>query len=210
VREIEIATPSGPARAHLQKAKDPRGAVILGHGAGGGVGARDLQAAGEAAQAQSFTVALIEQPYRVAGKRSPVAAPQLDAAWEAVIDRLTGRELAGLALVFGGRSSGARVACRTAASGGAVGVLCLAFPLLPPGRASARKPPQSRLPELEAVEVPVLVIQGARDPFGMPSPAPQRTVVEVAGDHSLRSDLGAVRDAVSSWLAVLPVPASGH
>jgi predicted alpha/beta-hydrolase family hydrolase len=209
VREIEIATASGPARAYLQNAKDPRGAVILGHGAGGGVGARDLQAAGAAAKAQSFTLALIEQPYRVAGKRSPPAAPHLDAAWQAVIDGLTERELRGLPLVFGGRSSGARVACRTAASGGAIGVLCLAFPLVPPSRVSARKPPQSRLPELDAVEVPVLVVQGARDPFGMPPPGPQRAVVEVAGDHSLRSDLGAVRDAVSAWLARLPVPASG-
>ena len=209
MREIEIETQSGPARAHLQKANHPRGAVILGHGAGGGVGARDLQAAGEAAHAQSFTLALIEQPYRVAGKRSPAAAPQLDAAWAAVIERLAGRELGGLPLVFGGRSSGARVACRAAAAGGAIGVLCLAFPLLPPRRASARKPPQSRLAELDAVNVPVLVVQGARDPFGIPPPGPQRTVVEIAGDHSLRSDLGAVRDAVGAWLARLPVPASG-
>ena len=209
MRQIEIETPTGPARAHLQTARDPRGAMILGHGAGGGVGARDLQAAGEAAKAQSFTLALIEQPYRVAGRRSPAPAPQLDAAWAAVVERLSQRELGGLALVFGGRSSGARVACRAAASGGAVGVVCLAFPLLPPGRSSARKPPQSRLPELDAVDVPVLVVQGARDPFGMPPLTPQRTVIEVAGDHSLRTDLGAIRDAVSAWLARLPVPARG-
>ena len=209
MREIEIETPAGTARAHLQAADDPRGAVVLGHGAGGGVGARDLQAAGEAAQTQRFTLALIEQPYRVAGKRAPAPAPRLDAAWAAVIDRLAGRELAELPLVFGGRSLGARVACRAAAAGGAIGVLCLAFPLLPPRRASSRTPPQSRLAELDAVKVPVLVVQGARDPFGIPPPAPQRTVVEVAGDHSLRSDLGAVREAVGAWLTRLPVPASG-
>jgi uncharacterized protein len=208
VREIEIETPAGTARAHLQAAGDPRGAMILGHGAGGGIGARDLQAAGEAARSQSFTVALIEQPYRVAGKRAPAPAPQLDAAWAAVIDRLTRRELAELPLVFGGRSLGARVACRAAASGGAIGVLCLAFPLLPPRRASSRKPPQSRVAELDAVNVPVLVVQGTRDPFGIPPPAPQRTVVEVKGDHSLRSDLGGVREAVGAWLTRLPVSAS--
>lgn len=209
MREIEIETASGLARAHLQNATDARGGVVLGHGAGGGVGARDLQAASEAAHAQNFSVALIEQPYRVAGKRSPAPAPKLDAAWAAVIERLGRRELAELPLVFGGRSSGARVACRAAAAGGAIGVLCLAFPLLPPGRATARRPPTSRLPELEAVNVPVLVVQGVRDPFGMPPPAPQRSVVEVEGDHSLRSDLGAVREAISAWLARLPVPASG-
>jgi uncharacterized protein len=209
VRATEIETPSGPARAHLQRATHARGAVVLGHGAGGGIGARDLQAAGEAALAQSLTLVLVEQPYRVAGRRSPAPTSQLDAAWAAVIERLAARELAGQPLVFGGRSSGARVACRAAASGGAIGVLCLAFPLLPPTRSTARKPPQSRLLELDAVNVPVLVVQGARDPFGMPPPAPQRTVVEVSGDHSLRSDLGAVRDAVSAWLARLPVPASG-
>jgi uncharacterized protein len=203
VREIEIETPAGTARAHLQAADDPRGAVVLGHGAGGGVGARDLQAAGEAAQTQRFTLALIEQPYRVAGKRAPAPAPQLDAAWGAVIDRLAGRELAELPLVFGGRSLGARVACRAAAAGGAIGVLCLAFPLLPPRRASSRTAPQSRLAELDAVNVPVLVVQGARDPFGIPPPGAQRTVVKVAGDHSLRSDLGAVCEAVGAWLGLL-------
>jgi predicted alpha/beta-hydrolase family hydrolase len=209
MREVEIETPSGLARAHLQAANRPRGAVILGHGAGGGIGAKDLQAASEAAQAQSFTVALVEQPYRVAGRRTPAPAAQLDAAWRAVVERLARKQLRGLALVFGGRSLGARVACRSAEAGGAVGVLCLAFPLLPPGRASSRKPPQSRLPELDAVEVPTLVIQGTRDPFGMPPSGPLRTVVEVAGDHSLRSDLGAIRDAVGAWLARLSVRASG-
>ncbi len=206
---IEIETPAGLARAHLQTVKDPRGAVVLGHGAGGGIGSRDLQAASDAAQAQSFAVALVEQPYRVAGRRAPAPAAQLDSAWHAVVERLARRQFDGLALVLGGRSLGARVACRSAEASNAIGVLCLAFPLLPPARASARKPPQSRLPELDAVKVPTLVIQGTRDPFGMPPPAPLRTVIEVAGDHSLRSDLGAVRDAVGAWLARLPVPARG-
>jgi predicted alpha/beta-hydrolase family hydrolase len=208
VAEVEIETPHGPARVHLTRVRGARGGLVLGHGAGGGVAARDLQAAAEAARAQNFSVALVEQPYRVAGRRSPAPAAQLDVAWSAVIQRLRARELRGRPLVFGGRSMGARVACRTAASDQAVGVLCLAFPLLPPGRASAAKPPQSRLPELEAVAVPVLVIQGVRDQFGMPLEGPQRRVVQVAGDHSLRTDLAAVGDATSLWLAGLVTDAA--
>jgi uncharacterized protein len=205
--EIEVPTPHGPARVHLRPRTAPRGALVLGHGAGGGVGAGDLQAAGEAALAEGYAVALVEQPYRVAGRRAPAPAAQLDRAWAAVIEHLRGSELAGLRLVFGGRSLGARVACRTAGPEGAAGVVCLAFPLLPPRRRSATgqgKEPQSRLPELEAVPVPTLVVQGVRDQFGMPPPGPGRTVVQVTGDHSLRSDLPAVSEAVGVWLAALP------
>src|SRR5204863_5894088 len=138
---------------------------------------------------------LVEQPYRVAGRRSPAPTHQLDAAWTAVLDRLREDELKGLPLVTGGRSAGARVACRTAAETGATAVLCLAFPVHPPG-----KPEKSRLGELDAVQVPVLVVQGERDPFGMPPDAPNRTVVKVAGDHSLKADLEAVAAAVRNWL----------
>jgi len=106
-------------------------------------------------------------------------------------------------LIVGGRSLGARVACRTVKTTGAVAVLCLAFPLEPPRRAG--KPPQSRLPELEAVTLPTLVVQGERDPFGMPPPGPSREVVAVPGDHSLKADLAAVATAVRAWLAeVIP------
>src|SRR5206468_382232 len=112
-----------------------------------------------------ISVALVEQPYRVAGRRSPAPAHQLDAAWTAVVERLLADELQGLPLVAGGRSLGARVACRTVEATGALAVLCLAFPLHPPGR-----PEKSRLSELDAVSVPTLVVQGARDPFGMPPP----------------------------------------
>jgi hypothetical protein len=160
------------------------------------VAARDLVVATEAATAARFSVALVEQPYRVAGRRSPAPAHQLDAAWTAVVDQLRAGELRDLPLVVGGRSSGARVACRTAAATGAIAVLCLAFPVHPPG-----KPEQTRQPELDAVTLPTLVVQGESDPFGMPTPAPNRTVVAVAGNHSLRSDLGAVRVAVGDWLA---------
>lgn len=194
---LEIDTPYGPARAHLYVVGSPRAALVLGHGAGGGVGAPDIVAARDAALGEGVTVALVEQPYRVAGRRSPAPAPQLDAAWLAVVARLRERELSGLSLVAGGRSSGARVACRTAAEIGAVGVVCLAFPLHPPGR-----PGQSRLPELDTVTVPTLVVQGTSDPFGMPPGAPNRTVVEVRGDHGLKADPGAVGDAVRDWLRV--------
>jgi uncharacterized protein len=198
VARIEIDTASGPARAHLRAAEQPRGALVLGHGAAGGVEAPDLVTATEAARAQGISVALIEQPYRVAGRRSPARAPQLDAGWIAVVERLRTRELADLPLVVGGRSMGARVACRTAEQTGAVAVLCLAFPLEPPRRAG--KPQQSRLAELEAVTVPTLVVQGERDPFGVPPPGPARQVAKVPGDHGLKTDLEAVAAAVQAWL----------
>jgi uncharacterized protein len=189
----EVETAYGPARVHLQAVDEPRGALVLGHGAGGGVGAPDLVAATEAARSTGVSVVLVEQPYRVAGRRSPAPARQLDAAWTAVLAELAAGELRGLPLVVGGRSLGARVACRTASAVGAAAVLCLAFPLRPPGGRA------SRLAELDAVELPTLVVQGERDPFGIPPPAPERTVVLVPGDHSLRADLDAVRDAVATW-----------
>jgi uncharacterized protein len=171
---------------------------VLGHGAGGGVGAPDLVAATAAGNAAGMTVALVEQPYRVAGRRSPAPAHRLDAAWTAVAEQLRDGELSGLPLVAGGRSAGARVACRTAADVGAVAVLCLAFPVHPPGKAG--DPSKSRLGELDAVTVPVLVVQGESDPFGMPPDGPDRTVVRVPGNHALRS-AGPVRAAVADWLA---------
>jgi uncharacterized protein len=199
---LAVETPFGRASAHVTAAAEPRGALVLGHGAGGGVAARDLVAASAAAQSAGFSVALVEQPYRVAGRRSPAPAHQLDAAWVAVVEHLAGAELRGLPVVAGGRSSGARVACRTASTVGAVGVLCLAFPLVPPAHAG-KEPAPSRLPELDAVTVPVLVVQGTTDRFGMPPPAARRSVVRIRGDHSLRSDLGALGAAVGDWLAAL-------
>lgn len=187
---------------HVHPVDEPRAWLALGHGAGGGVTARDLVAATEAAHEEHVAVALVEQPYRVAGRRSPAPARQLDAAWIAVVAELGKTLLGGLPLVVGGRSSGARVACRTAAETGAAGVVCLAFPLQPPRRKQGA-PPQSRLDELDAVTVPVLVVQGTRDPFGMPPAGPSRSVVEVSADHSLRTDLDAVRAAAGSWLRAL-------
>jgi uncharacterized protein len=194
---LEVETPHGRARAHLHRVNGARAALVLGHGAGGGVGSRDLVTACDVALGLGLAVALVEQPYRVAGRRSPAPAKQLDAAWIAVVGHLRGGPLAGLPLVVGGRSLGARVACRTAEATEAIGVLCLAFPLVPPRRT---KPAPSRLPELDAVRVPTLVVQGESDPFGMPPPGPNRTVARVRGDHSLRTDLDAVAAAVRSWL----------
>jgi predicted alpha/beta-hydrolase family hydrolase len=200
MKALEVESPAGLARVYLHAADRPRAALLLGHGAGGGVEAPDMVAAREAALAEGVSVGLVEQPYRVAGRGSPASARQLDAAWLAVVSRLRKRELRALPVLAGGRSLGARVACRTAGLTEAVAVICLAFPLQPPRRSGAAPRP-SRLPELDTVQVPVLVVQGARDPFGIPPSAGQRTVVEVAGDHSLKADVPAVAAAVRAWLA---------
>lgn len=178
----------------------PRAALVLGHGAGGGVESPDLIGATNGALAAGLSVALVEQPYRVAGRRTPAPARQLDEAWVAVVTQL----FDGLPLIVGGRSAGARVACRTAAEVGAVAVLCLAFPVHPPGR-----PEKTRLPELDAVEVPTLVVQGERDPFGIPPEAANRTVVRIPGTHSLRSS-ATVAATVSEWLTALDLPRGVH
>ncbi|HEX5910649.1 MAG TPA: alpha/beta family hydrolase [Thermoleophilaceae bacterium] len=198
---IDIDTPHGPARAHLHHADRPRAALVLGHGAGGGVEAPDLKAATAEAIERGVSVALVEQPYRVAGKKSSPRPNQLDPAWLAVTAHLAGHELEGLPQITGGRSAGARVACRTASEGGAAGVLCLAFPLQPPARKDGSQS-DSRQGELDAVEVPMLVVQGVKDRFGMPRSGGDRKVVEIRGDHSLRSDAEALRHAVGEWLSI--------
>lgn len=195
LRITEVDTPHGPARVHLrQPAGAPIGLLMLGPGASGGVTAGDLQAATAIGLAAGAAVALVEQPYRVAGRRAPAPAPQVDAAWIAVAGQLTA-EFGPIPLVSGGRSFGARVACRTSAVTGSAGVLCLAFPTHPPGR-----PEKSRQPELSSVTVPTLVIQGERDPFGVPQGSDNCRVLVVAGDHSLKKDMPAVRAAIAEWL----------
>jgi uncharacterized protein len=196
---VEIETPRGLARAHVHLPESPLAALILGHGAGGGVAAPDLTAVTEVALSRRLKVALVEQPYRVAGRRSPAPAAQLDAAWIAVVNHLKRDELP---VIVGGRSAGARVACRTAEQTGATGVLCLAFPVKPPGRSDQ----VTRLDELDAVAVPTLVVQGAQDPFGVPTAGPNREVVTVRGNHSLRTNLDAVAAAVGEWLDRVPLP----
>jgi predicted alpha/beta-hydrolase family hydrolase len=193
VTSKDVVTSMGLARVHLHG----RGGrlLALGHGAGGGVDALDLVAARDAALAAGWRVALVEQPWRVRGRKVAEAPPRLDVAWVEVLATLRAD-----LLVVGGRSAGARVACRTADRVGAVAVLCLAFPLHPPGR-----PERSRLAELEAVGMPVLVVQGDRDAFGVPDGA----VLVPGADHGFRVSKGSapagpqVQAAVGEWLQTL-------
>jgi uncharacterized protein len=204
---LDVVTPVGVARVHRHQVSAAGALLVLGHGAGGGVQAPDLVAARDAALALGLGVAMVEQPWRVAGRRVAEAAPRLDAAWTAVV-----RALAPCGpLVLGGRSSGARVACRTSTELGARAVLALAFPLRPPGSG------RSRLPELQGPQVPRLVVQGARDVFGLPVPGSGVAVHVVAGaDHGFAvrrrdgrepADVAReVRMVVQDWLAALLVP----
>ena len=205
---LTISTAEGDARVRLTIGHDAAaGALMLGHGAGGGVDAPDIRTAARAARDAGWAVALVEQPYRVAGRHSPVPAPRLDTAWIQVTAALTGGDgpLHALRLVTGGRSSGARVACRTATATGATGVLCLAFPLCPPARAGSDRRPLSRQPELDGAGVPVLVVQGSADRFGMPRSSRKlgRTVVRVDGDHGLKRDHQRIAGAIDGWLRAL-------
>ena len=193
-----VDTPQGPARLHVH---EPDGEIVgvlaLGHGAGGGVGAPDLRAATTAGLRAGRRVVLVEQPWHVAGRRIAVAPPRLDEAWLAALEAVSRDG----PLVVGGRSAGARVACRTATRLGAVGVLALAFPLHPPGR-----PDRSRAGELAAAGVPVVVVQGERDAFGSPGDLaalglPDVEIVPAPGDHALRAAAEAVADGVRRALA---------
>ncbi|BEL11502.1 alpha/beta hydrolase [Actinoplanes sichuanensis] len=191
--DLTLETPRGPAAATVTDPSGPAlGQLVLGHGAGGGVDAPDLVAVHDAAVAAGVRVALVTQPYRVAGRRAPAPAGQLDEAWISIVGAL---RVPRLPLIVGGRSSGARVACRTATTLGAAGVLALAFPLHPPG-----KPEKSRAGELPET-VPTLAVNGDRDPFGVPSPG---GVVEVAvrpgAVHDLRKDLPGSVAIVLEWL----------
>ncbi|GAB3355616.1 alpha/beta hydrolase family protein [Modestobacter lapidis] len=198
----EVGTPLGPARVHRDEPDhDPRGTLVLGSGAGGGVAAADLTALAAGAAAAGWRVLRVDQPWRVAGKRIAPAPPRLDEGWTAVLAGLRADgDLAG-ALVLGGRSAGARVACRTAAEQCADGVLALAFPLHPPGR-----PEKSRAGELRGVGVPLLVVQGERDAFGRPGEVTAALgghpgeVRAVPGDHALTRDVAAVVAAAVDWL----------
>lgn len=204
---LRIEAPGGPAWADLDRPRNPAALLVLTHGAGGAVATPDVVAVRDRALGAGIAVALLTQPYRVAGRRTPPQPGPQDRDWLAALAAVRRRRgLAGLPLVVGGRSNGARVACRTAAEVGAVGVVALAFPLHPPGR-----PERSRLDELAAPRVPVLVVQGDRDAFGMPPPSDGRRVVVISGaDHSLKRDPGAVASAVIEFVTALTVRASLH
>ncbi len=208
LRGMEIGTASGPAMAELERPAGPRFLLVLTHGAGGGVDAPDLLAARDAGLELGGAVARVLQPYRVRGARAPGSAQRQDAAWLEVIAALRAA-VPGVPLVPGGRSNGARVACRTAAAAGAAAVVALAFPLYPPGR-----PDRSRAAELRAAGPGVLVVSGSRDPFGVPDSADAGRVVVLPGQaHALSGDPAGVRRAVHAWLAqtlrLRPVQAAG-
>lgn len=203
-------TPPGPARiTRFPAAGRRRAALALGHGAGGGIEAPDLQALAAALPAVGVEVALVEQPWRVAGKRLAPAPKTLDAGWSAVIPAYRSEAAPDVPLFVGGRSAGARVACRTGLATGAAGVLALAFPLHPPG-----KPEKSRAHELLGTGLPTLVVQGAADAFGGPQefpalPESHRLLALPAGTHefSVRRTqqpvLDQITDAVSAWIKAL-------
>lgn len=185
---VDVETPEGPGKFYLAAAEEPRALLIMGHGAGGGVDAVDLSVLASRLPKLGITVARFEQPWRTAGKKVASRPPKLDLAWSAAVPVLLETDdLAELPLYFGGRSAGARVACRTAPDFDQVrGVVCCAFPLHPPGR-----PDRSRAEELTGAGVPRLVLQGERDTFGRP----QEVIEAVAED-----------DQVS----VVPVPGADH
>ncbi|MFF1450570.1 alpha/beta family hydrolase [Streptomyces sp. NPDC058274] len=203
-----IETDAGTARITWHEAKKARLVLAVSHGAGGGIEARDLQALAQALPAHGVSVALVEQPWRVAGKKVAPAPKTLDVGWRGLWPALAA---SGVPVVAGGRSAGARVACRTATELGAAAVLALSFPLHPPGR-----PEKSRADELLGSGVPTLVVQGGNDPFGKPAEFPAGTfeLVEVPyGDHGFAVPKKApldqgeavkiVTDATAKWLTSL-------
>ncbi|MFG2407862.1 alpha/beta family hydrolase [Streptomyces brevispora] len=205
-RTETVDTEAGTARISWLPAREPRLLLALGHGAGGGIEARDLRALAAALPAHGVSVALVEQPWRVAGKKLAPAPKTLDTGWRGLWPALAD---AGLPVVAGGRSAGARVACRTASALGARAVLALSFPLHPPGR-----PEKSRKDELLASGVPTLVVQGGNDPFGRPAEFPpgEYRLAEVPhADHgfAVPKRSGTTEDrameiltsAVTGWLA---------
>lgn len=206
-----VETPTGLARARDYAPPGPRATLVMGHGAAGGIEARDLQALAQRLPAEGIRVLLVEQPWRVAGKKTAPLPARLDEAWIPLIGELGLSETNG-PLFVGGRSAGARVACRTASEVGASGVVALAFPLHPPG-----KPERSRLEELAMPAVPVLVVQGTRDSFGTADELREAAVnlgvrvVPVAdADHGFRvpasasttqaQALSAIAEAVASFI----------
>jgi predicted alpha/beta-hydrolase family hydrolase len=203
-----VETEAGEARITWRRAREPRLVLAVSHGAGGGIEARDLRALAEVLPGHGVSVALVEQPWRVAGKKVAPAPRTLDTGWRGVWPAVA-RD--GLPVVSGGHSAGARVACRTAGELGAAAVLALSFPLHPPGR-----PERSRAEELAGVTVPLLVVQGGADPFGRPEEFPEDlrpAAVIPHADHAFAvpkrapltqpEALRLVTDAVTAWTTTL-------
>lgn len=201
--ELDLTVPGGTARAYIRKARGAAATLVLGHGAGAGFGrSPDLQALARELPGQGFSVIVIDQPWVLAGRRIASPPPRLDESWVAALAQLRRRHIGG-PLVVGGRSAGARVACRTAGRLGAAGVVALAFPLHPPG-----SPARSRAGELAAVGVPLLVVQGSSDAFGRPDEFdPALDVRAVPGDHGFsrrEASVSVVVDVVLDWLRTHP------
>jgi predicted alpha/beta-hydrolase family hydrolase len=195
---MRIMTPRGPAIVEVDEVADARFLFVLTHGSAGGVESPDLLAVRDAVTAIGGTVARVLQPFRVAGARAPGSPARQDEAWLALVASLRER-FAGLALAQGGRSNGARVACRTARAAGARAVVALAFPLRPP-----RRPERSRAAELRESGVDVLVVSGDRDRFGVPDPADAARLVVLAGEgHDLSKNPAQVGEVVAGWLGPL-------
>lgn len=195
IKTVRIETNAGPAEVELEQPRGPAFLLLLTHGAGGGVDSKDLLVVRDSALRLGGAVARVVQPYRVAGRRAPGSAVKQDEAWLEIVARLRGRKR--IPLIQGGRSNGARVACRTAVAAGARGVLALSFPLHPPG-----KPENSRRDELVAPgDIEVVVVNGANDPFGIPDPADAAEVRVIPGQpHSFRAGFDLIAETVTPWL----------
>ncbi|RKS73619.1 hypothetical protein BZB76_4321 [Actinomadura pelletieri DSM 43383] len=193
---MDVVTAHGPAEVLLDEPSAPAFLLVLTHGSNGGVEAPDLLAVRDTALALGGAVARVTQPFRLAGRRAPGSAVKQDEAWLEVVGALRRRFGDDVPLVQGGRSNGARVACRTATAAGAAGVVALAFPLHPP-----RNPERTRVDELRSAGVEVLVVNGDRDPFGVPDAADAAEVAVLAGErHDLKRDPAAVGSAAEPWL----------
>lgn len=204
-----VETGEGPARLIYNRARRTSATLVLGHGAGGGPDAWDLEVLATALPSYDISVIRVEQPWRLAGKRVAPHPDTLDRAWTGALNALRTRT----PLVVGGRSAGARVACRTARRLGALGCVALAFPLHPPGR-----PEKSRVDELLGAGVPTLVVQGERDPFGRPEELPEHLDVAIVpgADHEFRiaksaplsneEGLTIIAESVAEWIARIVGP----
>ncbi|NKX87530.1 alpha/beta hydrolase family protein [Nocardia coubleae] len=192
---MRIETSAGPAEIELDEVADLAFLLVMTHGAGGGVDAKDILTVRDSALAAGAAVARVVQPYRVAGRRAPGNAVAQDQAWVEIVTALRDR-FPGVSLVQGGRSNGARVACRTAVELGARGVIALSFPLHPPG-----KPEKSRRDELVSVgDAQVVVINGGSDPFGIPDPADAAEVRVIPKQpHSFRTGFDVIAATVQPW-----------
>ncbi|MEV5648229.1 alpha/beta family hydrolase [Nocardia sp. NPDC052254] len=194
---MRIETNAGAAEVEVDSGAGERFLLVLTHGSGGGVETKDLLAVRDRAVELGGVVARVVQPYRVAGRRAPGSVPVQDAAWAVIVTALR-KQVPGVPVIQGGRSNGARVACRTAVVLGVKGVLALSFPLHPPG-----KPEKTRREELLAASehLDVVVINGERDPFGIPDPAAAAEVKVIPGQpHSFRSGMDLIADTAEPWL----------